>query len=251
MTRMMSWPSTCRPRRRCPRRRPCRAAGGTGRRSSAAGRSGCAGRSAGRSRSRRPGRGPRPPGSSAAWAWRRRRRRRPCGWTGCWRRRRCRRRRRRARRREDRVAERRAADDRGQLELVAAGHEDAGHVRELVHQRRVVGVLAALGPHRDDLGGAQLAEEGVVDLDDLGAEGGRGRDDRDPGAGPPLAATKSFRMVRRRSLSSAPPMIMRGPLGMTGRLAAARVAPVQRQPAVVVMRHAKAEPPDPRTPNVS
>ena len=31
---------------------------------------------------------------------------------------------------------------------------------------------------------------------------------------PPLAATKSCRTVRRRSLSSAPPMIMRGPRGM-------------------------------------
>ena len=42
---------------------------------------------------------------------------------------------------------------------------------------------------------------------------------------PPHAATNSLRIVRRRSLSSAPPMIMRGPDGMTGRLAAARVTP--------------------------
>ncbi len=41
---------------------------------------------------------------------------------------------------------------------------------------------------------------------------------------PPLAATNSLRMVRLRSLSSAPPMIMRGPVGMTARLAAATVA---------------------------
>ena len=31
---------------------------------------------------------------------------------------------------------------------------------------------------------------------------------------PPAAATNSFKMVRRRSLSSAPPMIIRGPMGM-------------------------------------
>ncbi len=42
---------------------------------------------------------------------------------------------------------------------------------------------------------------------------------------PPLRLTKSRRIARLRSLSSAPPMIMRGPVGMTGRLAAATVAP--------------------------
>ncbi len=48
---------------------------------------------------------------------------------------------------------------------------------------------------------------------------------------PPLAATNSVRIVRLRSLSSAPPMIMSGPVGMTGRLAAARVTPCSSRPA--------------------
>ncbi len=48
---------------------------------------------------------------------------------------------------------------------------------------------------------------------------------------PPLATTNSLRIVRLRSLSSAPPMIMRGPEGMTGRLSAATVCPcTRRQP---------------------
>jgi hypothetical protein len=48
---------------------------------------------------------------------------------------------------------------------------------------------------------------------------------------PPLAATNSVRIERLRSLSSAPPMIMRGPLGMTGRLLAARVGACSASPA--------------------
>ena len=41
-----------------------------------------------------------------------------------------------------------AVDDRGQLELVAAGHEDAGDVVEQADARRVLGLLAALRPRR-------------------------------------------------------------------------------------------------------
>ena len=62
----------------------------------------------------------------------------------------------------------------------------------------VVGVLAALRPHRDHLGGAQLAEQRVVHLDDLGAERGRRRDDRDPGL---LAAAGGHELVEDRALA--------------------------------------------------
>ena len=51
---------------------------------------------------------------------------------------------------QDRVADRRAADDRRQLELVAAGHEDAGGLVERLDQGRVVGLLAALGTYGVD-----------------------------------------------------------------------------------------------------
>ncbi len=81
----------------------------------------------------------------------------------------------------DRLAERGAVDDRGQLELVAAGHEDAGHVVEQADHLGVLGLLAALGPCGDDVGRAELAEQRVVHLDDLGAERAGGGDDRDLG----------------------------------------------------------------------
>ena len=118
------------------------------------------------------------PGSSAAWGSRRRRRTRPCGTTGCWRRPRCRPRRRRARGRATIASpERRAADDRGQLELVAAGHEDAGRARRASATRSgSCASLAALGPHGRDLAGAQPPEQRVVHLDDLVAEARRGGD---------------------------------------------------------------------------
>ncbi len=48
----------------------------------------------------------------------------------------------------------------GQLELVAAGHEDAGRLVELARRTcGVVGLLAVLGPDAEHLGGAELAEE--------------------------------------------------------------------------------------------
>ena len=82
--------------------------------------------------------------------------------------------------RPDRLAERGPVDDRRQLELVAAGHEDAGDVVEQGDERRVVGVLAVLGSYADDLGARRAAEQRGVDLDDLGAERGGGRDHGDP-----------------------------------------------------------------------
>ena len=163
----------------------CRAAAATAPRSSAAGRSGCAGRSAGRSPPTGPGRGRPPPGSSAAWGWRRRRRRPPCGRTGCWPRPRCRRSRRpRSWAAHDRVAERRAADDGRQLELVAAGHEDAGRVVERGDERRVVGVArgspgAPGPPRRRPACGRAASYTSTTSAPRDEAVG----DDRDPGAG--------------------------------------------------------------------
>ena len=82
---------------------------------------------------------------------------------------------------DDGVAERRAGDDRGELELVATGHEDAGRPVELRDDVGVGGLLAVLGPDAEHLGRTELVEQGVVDVDDLRAERGRGRDHRDPG----------------------------------------------------------------------
>src|SRR4051812_47160442 len=59
--------------------------------------------------------------------------------------------------------------------------------------------------------------------------------------GPPLAATNSFRTRRLRSLSSAPPMIVRGPPGMTATLGACNTRLVSDSKTLVVMRHSKAE----------
>jgi hypothetical protein len=84
---------------------------------------------------------------------------------------------------DDRVPQRRAADDRGQLQLVAARHEDAGRLTDRLDQVGVVRLLAALGPDGHHLASTQPPEQGVVHLDDLVAEGRRGGDQRDPGLG--------------------------------------------------------------------
>ena len=61
-------------------------------------------------------------------------------------------------------------------------------------------------------------------------------------SGPPLAATNSLRIRRLRSLSSAPPMIIKGPAGMTATLGGlADSSHVSESRTLVVMRHAKAE----------
>ena len=83
----------------------------------------------------------------------------------------------------DRVADGRAADDRGELELVATGHEHAGGSVDLGHQRGVLRVAAALGAAGAHVAGTQLAEQRVVHLDDLVAEAGGGRDHHDPRPG--------------------------------------------------------------------
>ena len=92
---------------------------------------------------------------------------------------------------QDGVGHRGAGEDGGQLELVAAGHEDAGGLAEPLHELLVVGLLAGLRAHRDHLGGTELAEQRVVHAHDLGPQRRRRRDDRDAGVGPPLAATNS------------------------------------------------------------
>ena len=56
--------------------------------------------------------------------------------------------------------------------------------------------LAALRPHRDHLGGAELAEQRVVHLDHLGAERGRRGDHRDPGV---LAAAGGHELLEDRA----------------------------------------------------
>ena len=62
-------------------------------------------------------------------------------------------------------------------------------------------------------------------------------------SGPPLAATNSFRMRLLRSLSSAPPMIMRGPRGMGATLGPRRDETCQTLgvKTLVVIRHSKSE----------
>ena len=133
-------------------------------------------------------------------------------------------------------------------------------------------LLATLGAAGGDLAGPQPPEQCVVHLDDLVTEAGGRRDHHDPGVGAAATrSTKSFRMMRLPSLSSAPPMIIRGPgrtvcaepgpepdgadggccssptSGMTGKASRCQSAGVREQsePPVrqlVVMRHAKAEP---------
>ena len=109
----------------------------------------------------------------------------------------------------DRVAERCAVDDCGELELVAAGHEDAGHVVEQADEGRVVGVLAALRACGEDVLRPEPAEEGVVHLDDLGTERGRGGDDRDLG----VRAAGETRTWRARHGGRACPPRLRSPSG--------------------------------------
>ena len=102
-----------------------------------------------------------------------------------------------------------------QLELVAAGHEDAGRLLEPLDQVGVVrpprGSRAApRRPRRRPRRGTARRRR----------RRSRGRGEEAVGitamraSRPPLAATNSLRMRRLRSLSSAPPMIMSGP-GMT------------------------------------
>ena len=72
-------------------------------------------------------------------------------------------------------------DDRRQLELVAAGHEDAGRP---VERSDVLGDRACArssGRTPKTSAAPSLREQGVVDLDDLRAQRGGGRDHRDPG----------------------------------------------------------------------
>ncbi len=84
---------------------------------------------------------------------------------------------------DDGVGERRTGDDRGQLELVATGHEDAGRSVELSHDVGGGGLGAVLGTDAVHLRGTELVEQRGVDVDDLGAQRGRRRDHRDPRVG--------------------------------------------------------------------
>src|SRR5262249_31752783 len=60
---------------------------------------------------------------------------------------------------------------------------DPGGLLEPADQLLVDGLLAALGPHRDHLGGPLGMEDRVVEVDDLLTEAGRGGDHGDPGVG--------------------------------------------------------------------
>ena len=139
-----------------------------------------------------------PPGSSAAWGSRPARRRPPCGRTGCWRRRRC----------PPTTTPRRWAStiaspngvpliDRGQLELVAAGHEDAGRLVEL--GRPASGSwasLAALGPHRRPPRRRRACGTGRrTPRRPRGRARRRSGSPRSGRRAPPLAATNSVRIV--------------------------------------------------------
>ena len=123
-------------------------------------------------------------------------------------------------RRPHRVAERGAGDDLGQLELVAAGHEDGVDVAEPGRERRVVRLRPRLGSQPQHVAGAQLAEHRVVR-----PRGSPGPSEdavattaiRRPS--PPASRTNSRSTTRDPVLSSAPPMTQRMPAGtgLTGR----------------------------------
>ena len=163
-------------RRRCPRRRRSRAAAATGRRSSAAGRSGCAGRSAGRSPhdSSRPrpaatwvirclGVDARPPKATMCEDWMLAPAEVPATTAPRW----C----------ASTIASPNGvplttADSLSWLppvmKIPVALSSSATRSGSCASSR-------LSGRTRDDLGGAQLAEQGVVHLDDLGPERRRGR----------------------------------------------------------------------------
>ena len=185
-------PSEGRPPPRCPRRRPSRAAGATGTRSSAVGRSGCAARSAGRSRveSSKPrpaatwvircfGVAPPTPKATMCEDWMLAPALVPAMTT-------------------PRSCAARIASPNGVPLMIAESFSWLPPVMKMpvassststkAGSRRL---FAGLGPGGDDLGGAQLAEDRVVDLDDLGAERRSRRDDRDPRSAPPRRATNS------------------------------------------------------------
>ncbi len=84
----------------------------------------------------------------------------------------------------DGSAERGTGDDTAQLELVAAGHEDAGGLGERLDESRVVGVLAVLRPDSDHAGRTERGEQGGVHVDHVRAERGGGRNHHDPRFGP-------------------------------------------------------------------
>ena len=67
-------------------------------------------------------------------------------------------------------AERGPRDDGGQRRLVAARHEDAGHVVELGDDRRVAGLPAGARPGGDHVRDAELGEDLAVGVDDLLAQ---------------------------------------------------------------------------------
>ena len=77
-----------------------------------------------------------------------------------------------------------AAGHRRELELVAAGDEDAGDVFQLCGQRRIVGLLPGLGAKPEDLGHAHPPEGLAVQLGGDFAQAGGGAQDRDAGLAP-------------------------------------------------------------------
>ena len=114
---------------------------------------------------------------------------------------------------EDRVGQAGPADRRGQAELVAAGHEDAGRVADGEGRRLVVGLRAGHRVERPDAVDAELAEDRAVALAGLEPERRRGGDHRRSSRPAPASAAKRLRMTRSRTLSSAPPMIDDGTFG--------------------------------------
>ena len=114
--------------------------------------------------------------------------------------------------RDDRVAERRAADDRDSLSWLPPVMKTPVALSSAATSAGSWASSRRLRPDRDHLGGAQprnsasyTSTTSSPSEDAVGITAIRA-------SGPPLAATNSLRIVRRRSLSSAPPMIMRGPL---------------------------------------
>src|SRR5439155_22921192 len=78
---------------------------------------------------------------------------------------------------EDRLREERAADRRGQAELVAAGQEDAGRIAHLASERRIVRLDARHRVHGSDRADAEPSEDLAVALAGKGPERRRGRQD--------------------------------------------------------------------------
>ena len=148
----------------------------------------------------------------------------------------------------------------GQLELVAAGHEDAGDVVEQADDAGSSASSRVSGRRRRP---RRRRACGTGRRTPRRSRGRARRRSGPPRCGRPRrrpASTNCARTVRLPSLSSAPPMAISGPrsgggalgrllaagsagpIGMQRSLRGARLTPVTDLRRLVVMRHAKAEP---------